>query len=901
MIPPSWRAALRIARRDALRARGRSALIVAMIAVPVLALTVGSVIYRTYMLDPVEQASRQLGSADAAYERSPYPPSGSAIMQSPDGTRSRLANPPSQGEARETTYRPSGAAPTGPPAAIPSGSRVIVDRSAQAMVRAGDSLYRAQFRELAYTDPLADGIIGQRTGRAPESRDELAVTTDLQQDLELAIGDTLRVTLSDAPGGSGEQATREFTVVGVVVDREMAFTQEVVAPPGSLLEGNTQRARTTWLADTPAPVSWQDVRQANEQGTVVASRSVLLDPPPRSDVPLYQHENRGGTGTARAIGLSVVVFGMATLEVLLLAGAAFAVGARRQQRQLALVAATGGEARHVRRIVLGSGVVLGLAGALVGLGLGIALAAVGVPLVRMWGVAGVPGHFDVRPLELVAAAAFGGTTGPLAALVPARGAAKQDVVAALTGRRGTVRTKRRYPIAGLALVLVGGGCAAFGATVESGVGVTAGALLTQIGLIVASPAIVGLASRLGRLLPATPRVALRDASRNRSRSAPAMGSIMAAVAGACALSLFIVSQADRSEREYEPRAQHGQALVDLEGPAGVVDGETQEAIRTAVTSELPVTRTITVRGPGTSGCGTRGEPCSVRFLLPPDQRCSPEAMQGPITPEEMRRCNMGRYGSFGVVVGDAGTLRALGGTSSPRAARTLAQGGVVLFDDRLVTDGQATAELQMGPDGSTRTTRIPATSVQAGDGAPRAVLSPQTARDLGFDPQVQALAFDTAQMPTTEEEAKASAALQDLYGEARLYVERGYVPQFGLTLLALVLASAVVTLGASGTATGLALADSRTDQATLGAVGGSPRIRRSFAAFQAGTISWLGTVLGIGAGFVPGVAIVWADPQMRIVVPWIPLAAFLVVLPLLPMLAAFIFTRSRTVVPRRIA
>lgn len=903
MIPPSWRAALRIARRDALRARGRSTLIVAMIALPVLALTVGSVIYRTYMLDPNEQANRQLGTADAAYERLDYASTGAAVVQSPDGTRARLANPPSRGATAEAPGRPSGQSPTDPPAGIPSGSRTIVDRSTQAMVRAGDSLYRAEFRELAYTDPLAEGIIEQRAGRAPESPDEVSVTTRLRDALDLTIGDTIRVTLSGTPGDSGEQPAQEFTVVGIVADREMAFTQEVVAPPGSLLEGKSQRAHsTTWLADTPTPVSWQGVTEANQEGTVVVSRAVLADPPPRSDIPLYQRTAQDRTGAARAIGLSVVVFGMATLEVLLLAGAAFAVGARRQQHQLALMAATGGEARHVRRVVLGGGVVLGLAGALSGIALGIALAAVGVPLIRLWGVAGLPGHFDLRPLELAGVAAFGGITGLLAALVPARGAAKQDVVAALTGRRGTVRTKRRYPIAGFVLVLLGGGCAALGVTQDSGVGVTAGALLTQIGLVVASPAIVGFAGRLGRLLPATPRVALRDASRNRSRSAPAMASIMAAVAGACALSMVIVSQADRGERQYERQTQHGDAILRLDSAAGAIDPGSRTALREAVVSELPVADTTVVKGPD-SGCSTPGEPCSVRFLLPPEQRCSLESMQGPMTQQRMERCNMGGRRSFGVVVGDAATLRALAGVSSPTATRTLSRGGAVLFDERLVTDGQATAELHMGGGQErTKTATISAASVQAADTAPRAILSPEAMRDLGFEGErVQALAFDIARMPTTEEEAGANAALQDLYGQARLYVERGYEPQFGLTVLALVLASAVVTLGASGIATGLALADSRTDQATLGAVGGSPRIRRFFAACQAGTISWLGAVLGTLAGFVPGIAIVWADPEMRIVVPWVPLAGLLLVLPLLPMLAAFVFTRSRTVVPRRIA
>ena len=54
---------------------------------------------------------------------------------------------------------------------------------------------------------------------------------------------------------------------------------------------------------------------------------------------------------------------MALLEVVLLAGPAFAVIARRMQRSLALMAATGATPPQARRVVLASGLVLGAAGA----------------------------------------------------------------------------------------------------------------------------------------------------------------------------------------------------------------------------------------------------------------------------------------------------------------------------------------------------------------------------------------------------------------------------------------------------------------------------------------------------------------------------------------------------------
>ncbi|MGY1839540.1 MULTISPECIES: hypothetical protein [unclassified Modestobacter] len=63
-----WRLALRIARRDALRARGRSALVLLMVGLPVLAIVGGDTLYRTAETSAVEQLPTTLGAADARIE-----------------------------------------------------------------------------------------------------------------------------------------------------------------------------------------------------------------------------------------------------------------------------------------------------------------------------------------------------------------------------------------------------------------------------------------------------------------------------------------------------------------------------------------------------------------------------------------------------------------------------------------------------------------------------------------------------------------------------------------------------------------------------------------------------------------------------------------------------------------
>ena len=53
---------------------------------------------------------------------------------------------------------------------------------------------------------------------------------------------------------------------------------------------------------------------------------------------------------------------------------------------------------------------------------------------------------------------------------------------------------------------------------------------------------------LARWLPLTPRLALRDAARNRGRSAPAVAAVMAALAATVGLTMYAAS-ANREDRE----------------------------------------------------------------------------------------------------------------------------------------------------------------------------------------------------------------------------------------------------------------------------------------------------------------------------------------------------------------
>jgi putative ABC transport system permease protein len=198
-------------------------------------------------------------------------------------------------------------------------------------------------------------------------------------------------------------------------------------------------------------------------------------------------------------------------------------------------------------------------------------------------------------------------------------------------------------------------------------------------------------------------------------------------------------------------------------------------------------------------------------------------------------------------------------------------------------------------------------AVVVGAGLPTAganvLVSADTARKAGWHSESNAVLLDLTRKPTSAELDRVAAALRahNLPDERMLYIEKGFRSELGIALIALLGAAALVALGASVIATGLAAADGRPDLATLAAVGASPRVRRVLAMSQAATIAFLGSVLGVLAGLVPAIAIINARVEFPLVIPWPTLALTVVAIPTVIAALAGIFTRSRLPLERRLA
>ncbi|WKU04703.1 FtsX-like permease family protein [Micromonospora sp. HUAS LYJ1] len=893
----SWRAALRIARREARRARGRTALVLTMIALPVLVLSFVAVTYDMADLTRAESFAQRAGTADAELRWVAENP----LHQDSWGE----VNWARTGE-QVTRERPVGRAEI--EALLPAGSRASrISWWVPFEVRIGERTRTLDGRALDLTDPVARSTVRLRSGRVPTAPDEVAVSAQAAARMGVRVGGSV-----DAADGTGR-----WRVVGVVEFPDQLGEIVALTPAGLSRDGRSYDE--SWLVDLPGPLDAALVERLNTHGVLVSAGT----PVPGARSP------DGSTLSLPDPVLAsnaVLVGGLGLLEVVLLVGPAFAVGVRRRRRDLALVAVAGGDPVHLRRIVLADGVVLGGLGAACGLLLGVTAALAGRSLVEEHLLGARSGGYRVFPAALAAIAAVAVLAGVLAALAPALTAARQDVVAGLAGRRAAPPHRRRWLLIGVALTVLGSGAAALGAGRGDTPVILTGLILGELGLVFCTPTLIGQLARLGRLLPPAPRIALRDASRNRSSAVPAISAVMAAVAGSVALGVYVASDDARNRDEWQPGMPPGRVLLLRGDRDGTGPLPPLPLITERVRAELGTDAVLPVAVPGCTDPRHPSGYCTVAPVLPAGRAC-PYDTESLRTAEARRaaladprcvppvRIVSGFY--LPAMVDDGAALGMLSGapaTEVAAATAVLRAGGVVVTDPRYVVDGRVSVRVDRSVDGFrppvATTVTLPGHLLRDGLPVDRLVLSPAAAARVGLRTEPVGFAVDTGSAPTTAQLDRVVTALRPLL-PVSVEIER--VPprsEQRSVLLLLAAGSGVITLGAAGVATGLAAAEGRRDLSTLAAVGASPRVRRVLSLCQAGVIAVVGSVLGIAAGLGSALIILtsmnrqyaqtWpVQTPYPVVVPWQTLGV-LVVVPLVAMLGAGLFTRSRLAVERRL-
>ncbi|RJS45623.1 FtsX-like permease family protein [Nocardioides cavernaquae] len=870
-----WRALLRLAWRDLLRHKGRTLLVLFMIGLPVLGVTAADVLASTASVDRREGIERKVGTADALVGIAEG--RGRVEGQSVDGQD--MGGPPIEGKAPTIDQVLSVLGP---------GSRAISLDRGSSRVATDKGSTTAEVTETDLRDPLLTGTYRLVEGRLPQAEGEVAVNPYLAS-RGPGIGELLEV--ADGPA---------LKVVGLVENAEYQEPGRAWSLPGAFDLEPATGLNGGWLIDTQEPVTWSDVLKLNRLGAVAVSRDVLENPGQATSAIEYSY---GPSDDEVAIYILIVI--MALLEVVLLAGPSFAVGARRMQGQLAIVAANGGTPRQLRRAVLAMGVVVGALAAGLGVLLGVPLGWALSPVAQQWSSEWF-GPLDVPWLHLLGIASFGFISALLAAIVPAWIASRQDVVQVLSGRRGDRKPGPTSPIFGLVLIGVGLWLTWQGVRPRPGMGETwigFGAVFAVLGTVLLVPVFLAVVGRLASRTFLPLRYAVRDAARHRARTVPAIGAALASVAGVVALGIAVSSDEAQNRETYQPRAAMGTGAVYFHG-----EGRPEDEVAADWTKTVGATHAMF---PDAVPVNAVSEHTEV------DGKSTSFYIHGPDEEAFLAYYDGGMLS--GRMVGEKLPAMDLNISDEERvrADQALADGRTVVFADHRIERDEVEVNVDhwdaSDPNDQPETEHVtlPAYFVEVdGDARAEVVFPPAAVERLGA--AVRPVGLVINEQVTVAQEKDLAEALNAISEESGLYVERGYERDalYGVMLGILVGLGSLLMLGGTLTATFLALSDARPDLATLSAVGAAPRTRRVVAAAYALVIGGIGAVLGAIVGFVPGIAATWPltssswmpgeGSSHTIDVPWLLISAVVLGLPLFTALVVGLFATSRLPVVARI-
>jgi len=911
------RIAFRIARRMAGQSPGRSALVALLVAIPVLGMVGLTTVVASNEATPAEHAVLELGSTEARVRivSAPNP----ELTQDPLNENSwGFLNDVVDPKAPQS-FEPD---PVTAASLFPSQPRLLSIRSAAVVAETKDGLGSFPAVQGQPWDPSFAGKWDVTSGATPVDDSEIMVTAAALDRLGAQLGSTAIFT---AP------VAQSLTIVGTIRDADLANKDVAFFGAPAVFDGvvpDDADLRTQWyLPDTP--LSWSEIGELNARGATVLSRTVLLDPPPAS---VSSYGSGGDTSALSATALFIALLGgFALFEVTLLAGAAFTVGARTQQRTLATLATVGGDRRLLFRVVSFGGVILGALGALVGTVLGLAAAWLFIQISSEGITARFPG-FHVVPTALAIIAGFAVLAGWCAAAVPARAAGRIDVLAALRGAQRPPVATRRRPAAGIVLMTVGAVIAVVGGIVEiaayvpsyrSGIAtvgiclIVAGPVIMQIGAVLLAPLILGWAARLASHVGPGARLATRDVARNPGRSVPALAAIMSCVfVASFAMSLTATFQLN-STAGYDYRAPLNTAWVSLNAyrdgpPYGYDLQDTGPEVKAALDSAFPDVSArvlssaaeppagfLSSDGTADSAPPTDGASTFATPRLDPATLCPNDATRGPDqaeTPTDIR-CPTPSYldatrGGMHdhIWVGNVDDLAAiLGEPVSARSRATLATGGAVTTYDQYLVDGTITIDWtteQGSARPPERSAALDGSLQKPEDPLPYGVFLLETTADaLGLDyrPTLVISGLDAA--PSQAQRDHAQGAVAAVTQGLDVNVEPGpqvYGAAWSWALLAL---TAIIALVTATITIGLSRADGHRDNAVLTSLGASPRVRRAFGFWQAVVIVGLGSAIGVLLGLVPSLALsltrdTAGQSLLPFAPPWLQLALIVVALPM---------------------
>ncbi|MFC2360962.1 MAG: FtsX-like permease family protein, partial [Actinomyces dentalis] len=353
-------------------------------------------------------------------------------------------------------------------------------------------------------------------GRLPASTGEIAVSSALAQTEGISVGDSIPLRSLGTDGRSASAATA--SVVGVITPTAAMTRND---PQDSYVFATADERAALGLNSTPT------VLYVTGDGT---SADDLLDSVTRAadgaqvyaadDIVAMRAAN-GQSGVSATLTLLGILGPVCAVVAAIVIATTFTTLVARQTRTTGLLRCIGASRRQIMGAVLRTAALTGVAGSVLGAGLGTGAAAL---LVRSGVVDGLGSQYlTITPASLALAVGLSALVTLIAVLRPTRRAARVSPLVALTGVVADDRTlgRRRLITAVLGVLLILAGAALTGVAVLIGVPeITAvGAVVLTLGILAALPLLVVGASRLiGRLAGAERRPVLQLAARNLERN-----------------------------------------------------------------------------------------------------------------------------------------------------------------------------------------------------------------------------------------------------------------------------------------------------------------------------------------------------------------------------------------------
>jgi putative ABC transport system permease protein len=690
----------------------------------------------------------------------------------------------------------------------------------------------AQALDIRAQDPhgrYGSAMLGLRAGRwpAPGSRTETALTGSAAGLLRTGLGRTVAL--------DGQR----LTVVGIVENPGNLDDVFALTAPGP--DGTTVAGRTAVSADAFAAAPSGTFDAFRHAGTARPAFEVRAD--------------FRGTGAVP----DAFVFVLATVALLLVslvAAAGFAAVAQRRLRQVGMLAALGATDRQVRLVLLGHGALTGVAASAAGTAVGI---AAWLPLAPHLEAAA--GHRIDRfavPWALIALMALIAVLAPTAAAWwPARAMARIPAVQALSARPPRAVAGRQSAWSALILTAAGIGCL-IPAHRTNPLLMCLGIAAVVLGTLLLSPLVIrALAAPAGRA-PFTTRLVLRDLGRHQARSGAALAAVTLAIGIAVAVSALAAASQDRaaagnlSTRQVLFRTPARGPVVPLLSGADIrreqtaVQGYATALGGTATPLLMAYDPHVRESDDG-SRAGTGGQPA-----------VEAGTRQGPNT-----------WASDPLYVATPAAAQRFGLGPAAAGART---------DVVTTLGGHATLSLlgaaRRGLD-SASTVHVPGSAYSS---VPRAFLTESGLRRYGW--RTVTVGWFVS-VPHDLIAAQTTAAL-DLAVRSGLVAEtRDHHDDLATLRWASMAAGAALALGVLAMTVGTIRAEAADDLRTLTATGAASATRRALTAVTAGSLAVAGTVLGTLGAYTVLVAAFADDLSQLHRVPYVPLAAALLGVPLI--------------------